>query len=152
MEIFLFAPYGLGAKFEFSLYAQPRTEKLPRGTKSNAFLKQIHRFWGQALQKRDCGFQKGKALCLHRKPIFILFHNFRSIPVLIVPRSGTQKIIKKYKEAYNYIENGIVGFFQRCALSCRAHLTPPQSALCVNASEVVKKFLYRSRVQMTGFA
>ena len=49
MEIFLFAPYGLGAKFEFSLHAQPRTEKLPRGAKSNAFLKQMYRFWGQAL-------------------------------------------------------------------------------------------------------
>ena len=31
MEIFLFAPNGIGAKFEFSLHAQSRTEKLPRG-------------------------------------------------------------------------------------------------------------------------
>ena len=30
MEIFLFAPYSLGAKFVFSLYAHTRTEKLLR--------------------------------------------------------------------------------------------------------------------------
>ena len=31
MEIFLFVPNGLGTKFGFSLHAQIRTEKLPRG-------------------------------------------------------------------------------------------------------------------------
>ena len=31
MEIFLFVPNGIGTKFGFSLHAQIRTEKLPRG-------------------------------------------------------------------------------------------------------------------------
>ena len=68
----------VGATGIFSkLNASRKPPKLPHSALFS--LKQSHRFWGQALQKRACGFQKGKALCLHPEPIFTLFHNFRSL-------------------------------------------------------------------------
>ena len=57
-----------------------------------------YRFWGQALQKRACRFQKDRVLCLQRKPIFATLSRLKSVPVHIVPRSGTQKIIEKKTE------------------------------------------------------
>ena len=41
-------------------------------------MKVVPKSLGQDFLK-DCGFQKGKALCLHPKPISTLFHNFRSV-------------------------------------------------------------------------
>ena len=52
---------------------------------------------GQAFLKA-CGCPEGKALGLHRKPIFTLFHNSSNVPIQIVLRSKTQRIIKFCKQ------------------------------------------------------
>ena len=128
------------------------------------FLKQFIRFWGQALQKRACRFQKGKALCLHTKPMRKRFHNFQSIPISIVLRSKTQKIIQKDKGCLQfYFQWNCRHFSEGRSLLQSAPLLrnnppdcftihTPQSALRVNASEVVKKNEYRFIVQTEGFA
>ena len=97
MEIFLLPPAGFGGKFEFSLCAQTRTEKLLRGGKLGV-AGYGQESLGQAFLKA-CRIQKDRVLCLHPLPILTLFHCFRNVPVHIVQRSGTQNIVQKEKVA-----------------------------------------------------
>ena len=53
---------------------------------------------GQSFLK-DCRFQKDRVLCLHPKPTRNLFHDFQSLSISVVPRSGTQNIVQKEKVA-----------------------------------------------------
>ena len=53
---------------------------------------------GQSFLK-DCRFQKDRVLCLHPKPMRNLFHDFQSLSISVVPRSGTQNIVQKEKVA-----------------------------------------------------
>ena len=64
---------------------------------------------GQAFLKA-CRIQKDRVLCLQAKPRFMLFHGCKNVPVLVVPRSGTQKMILK-KEKLRKIENE---YFAHC--------------------------------------
>ena len=63
MEIFLLPPAGFGGKFEFSLCAQTRTEKLLRGGKLGV-AGYGQESLGQAFLKA-CRIQKDRVLCLH---------------------------------------------------------------------------------------
>ena len=64
--------------FKFS-NTSPRThriaaEMIEKGANYISINKVVPKSLGQDFLK-DCGFQKGKALCLHEEPIFTFFHN-----------------------------------------------------------------------------
>ena len=125
MEIFLLPPAGFGGKFEFSLCAQTRTEKLLRGGKLGV-AGYGQESLGQAFLKA-CRIQKDRVLCLQAKPRFMLFHGCKNVPVLVVPRSGTQKMIPK-KEKLRKIGRG------RGALSFSGRFTYPHAGVSALAS------------------
>ncbi|MDY2713323.1 MAG: hypothetical protein SOV73_08345, partial [Candidatus Faecivivens sp.] len=88
-----------------------------------------------------------ESLCLHPKPIFMLFHNFRSVPVQIVLRSKTQNIIlKKLYLLMSKTSAGTAYLFDYFLGSAARNNWKR------NVWETVKKGGNRQKVQAEGFA
>ena len=99
--------------------------------------------WNRSIKFGIDTFLKGSWVSKGQSPLFApetdihAFSQLKNVPIPVVPRSGTQKIIKKTKEACNSIANGITGSFQRGALSCRAPLS------CETIPRIVSQFTPR---------
>ena len=88
---------------------------------------------GQAFLKA-CGCPEGKALGLHRKPIFTLFHNFQSFSISIVAARRPKILSKKKKFSMSEVLSEGRSLLQSAPLlrnnppDCSA-IHSPQSAL-----------------------
>ena len=100
---------------------------------------------GQAFLKA-CRIQKDRVLCLQAKPRFMLFHGCKNVLVLVVPRSGTQKMIPK-KEKLRKIGRGRGGALFRDGL--RTHAGVSALASCKRKNHPEKSSGWKKRERWT---